>query len=438
MSDKDPVYPAETPFGPTKTAEQIVQLAIDPSFGLTRKRYGWFSNGTLFDESLLSDVEAGIRLETTATGSDEVRLRTAYAGQYISQALAQPGMGYVFDPDVINIDSNGYVSLTHGEAYFGGFWWDSSNNYPDTGLGYHYDTNGLEFFAKSLGSHIGDSPWNQDEWSRDPYNGSGKSGNTHKPDNGQVINWPYTWYNEGPFGGAELDKELNQIKEQVRKKVDGRASFDTPNVPIQTVVRNGGTATSMGVEIGGMQFTTYGAGREEIQRRPTDESRTTGSSGYISNQRATTDNAIDPSGEPGKPLVSFQRSDGNEDLELRSNYIRCAAVSDDIYIYAWDEWEPNTALTGQNFDDPTTPNNAGKETKILTDTVATDYSPSTAVFRGMKPFNSGTNNVDKADLTKSDIDVRTPIGAARVYTAVNKNGTNADASPFIVGIEEGY
>jgi hypothetical protein len=429
------VIPQTSPFGATKTADQVIQFGIDPSFGLTKKRYSWFSNGTLFDSSLVSEVESGIRLATTATSGDEVRIRSAYAGQYVSQALAQPGMGYVVDDGNVSTDASNLSTLSHGELYTGAFYWDSANNQVDTGVGFKIDDTNWQFFIKSLGNHIGPSPINQADWSGDSYDGTGKHESVVTPADGFVANWPFTWYNQGPLGAALLDKEENKLREVTTEHVNGRPSTDSPNLPIQMVVRNAGTASSLGVGLGGMQFSTYGAGPEDIERRTTPETRVQ-TNGYVSDQRVLTENAVDPTGEPGKPLVSVRRESGREGLGVRLTSISCQPLSDDIYVFQWDEYDPGTALTGATFNDPVSPNSAGTETHLLTDTQATDYTPTGATFRGLDFFESGATKEEPYTDTLTDI--RIPIGATRVVTAVNSSGTAADVNPFKVDAEEAY
>lgn len=432
--DADERQYLDSPFGARKTAPQFTQLSIDPSQGLTRKRYGWWSNGTLFDETLFSDVESGIRLETTATGTDEARIRSAYPGQYISQSVAQPGLGLVVDDANVEIDASGNISLTHGEIHAGAFYWDDAGDAPDTGLGWTWDASGWEFFIKSLGSHIGPSPIPQTAFGIDRGDGNDWSGRLLDPSHGYIWNFPHTWYNEGPLSGAWVNPTNNHIEELVRGVVNGRPSVDTPNLPIQLVARNAGTGQSLGVELGGMQYSTYGSGRDDLERRGTDETRVGDS--LVTTQRTLTENAIDPTSEPGTPLISAQREAGREDLNLRSTRIRAKPVGGDIYIFAWDEYDPDTALTGASFTDPISPNNVGLESHIVTDTQATDYAPEVAVFRGIEPFDGGTgNNVSAKD---SDIDERIPIGATRVFTAVTEENANIDLKPIEVTFEEGY
>jgi hypothetical protein len=424
----------DSPFGARKTAPQFTQLSVDPSQGLTRKRYAWYSNGALFDATLVSEVEAGIELATTATASDVARIRSAYSGQYISQSVAQPGLGLNVDPANVEVDDDGQISLTHGRIDGGAYYWDAENDEPYTGLGYTWDVDGWRFFIKSLGQHIGPSPIPQSEFGIDPGDGTGHSGRVINPANGYIFNWPFTWYNEGPLSGAWINPTSNHIEEQVRAAVQGRASFDTPNLPIQLVVQNNGTADTLTANLGGMQYSTYGAGRGDLNRRLTDETRI--GAGLIGDYRALSENAINPVAEPGVPLIAVQREPDRNDITVRNTRVD-VQPSEDVIVFAWDEFDPTTALTGADFTDPVSPNNAGRESHILTDTQATDYTPTTATFRGMEYFDGG--QLQKTDVSNTDIDLQLPLECTRVFTAVLGQDTNAaDVDPVKIRFEEAY
>lgn len=432
-----------TPFKSQLTAEQETQFSIDPQNGLTRRRLIWYSNDSLFDKSLFSEVESGIRLETTASGSDEARIKSSISGQYLAQSLAVPGVGLVVDDSNTSLDDNNHNSLSHGEVYAGAFWWDDANDQVDTGVGYKWDSSGWYFFVKSLGDHLGDSPVAQSDFSKDKLDGGGESGQVVDIGEGFVANFPYTWYNQGPFEAAVLDKQTNELEETNRVGVYGRSSIATPNLPTQLVVRNAGTAESLGVELGGMQYTTYGASFDDVEARETDETRIT-SNGYIAPAKAMSENAVDPTSEPGVPLISFKRDDtvsaenSARDQAVAVQEVEVRAVSNDIYMYQWDDWNAESNLTGQDFTNPVTPNNAGEESHILTDTQATDYSlGGNVLLRSVRFFEGGTNN-KVGDERSERIDARLASGATRVITAVQDGSTAADVDPIIAKIEETY
>lgn len=426
-----------TPFKVLNTAEQNVQFSIDPSDGLTRRRYGWYSDGVLFDETYFSEVASGIQLSTGSGSTDEARIRSAISGQYISQTLAKPGMGLYIDPSNTTIDDNNFVSLTNGAVYAGAFWWDDATDQVDTGIGFVWDTDGWAFFVKSNGSHLDDSPIPQSAFNIDTFDSNGLSGQLHDPPIGYVYNWPYTWYNEGPIEAGYLSKVQNQFEEAHRFNTDG-PSTDTANFPVQLVVRNAGDAESLTAELGGMQYSTYGGDFNDIQFRETDESRiTTGSA--INDTKALTENAIDPTKEPGIPLISIKREDADaRDVAVLIQQIEARPVDDDVYIYQWDEFDPGAALTGESFTDPITTDISGNDSKVVTDTQATDYSPSSNAFlRSVRLFSGGEKNATGSQVTQN-VDARLSLDATRVITATTDGDQNADVDPFLVKIEEAY
>jgi len=426
-----------TPFKVLATAEQEVQFSIDPNQGLTRRRYQWYSDDVLFDSTYFTEVESGIEVSTGTDPSDEARIHSAISGQYISQTLAKPGMGLYIHPDNSTINDNNEVSLTNGEVYAGAFWWDEVNDQVDTGIGFKWDTDGWKFFVKSLGSHLGDSPVSQSEFDIDSFDSDGPSGQIHDPPIGYVYNWPYTWYNEGPFEAGYLSKVQNQFEEALRFSTNG-PSTDTPNFPVQLVVRNGGDAQSLTAELGGMQYSTYGGGIDQIEFRETDETRVTDGNNFLDQSKVLTENAVDPTAEPGRPLISIQREADAKDLAVAIQQIDTRPISDDIYVFQWDEWNPDSALTGEDFTDPVSPNNAGLETKLLTDTQATAYTPSNqGILRSVRLFEGGEKNKTGSQVTQR-VDARLEIGATRVITAVNDGDSTADVDPFFVKIEESY
>lgn len=61
-----------TPFLAQKTAEQTLDFDIDPSKGLTKKRYKWYSDNVLHDDSYFTDIPGAIEISTSGTGATRV------------------------------------------------------------------------------------------------------------------------------------------------------------------------------------------------------------------------------------------------------------------------------------------------------------------------------------------------------------------------------
>jgi len=432
-----------TPFMANKTAEQSIEFAIDPSKGLTKKRYAWYSNNTLFDNSLISDIEGGLQLSTGSNGSDSVRIRSVVPGEYRSQTLAVPGVGFNIEPETIEIDSDKLVSTDSGVIAIGAGWHDNSAGGWDvngasgtiqTFFGFKIDPDGTDAVLVSQGQHKGDSPVPQEEWNIDTLDGSSNSDNPSglefRPDNGYIWNGPYTWYNQGALVMGFVSKERNKFIPAHRFEIDGVPSIDRPNMPTTVIVDNDGAADSTNVKVGGMQFSRYGSG-DEKDVRLTPLSRVT-SGNYVSDTVATNgNNAVAPRDEPGKPLVSARKVDDLDDTTAIGNTIEADSV-DNVYIFAWDEYEPDAALTGANFRDPSGVD--ADETKLEVDTAATDYTPQTALLRGWAKLGGEKRD---AQVGVERTDDRVPIDATRIYTVVN-DGSSTDLQPFKVNIQESF
>lgn len=426
-----------TPFKATKTAEEDVQFAIDPSFGLTKERYAWYSNGTIFDNTFFTDGQGRINISTGANSGDIARIRSAFSGQYQSHSLAEPGLGLSIAPNNTILDPDNLVSLDHGEITLGAFTWDEVNDVVSTGIAIQIDTNGARVILKSDETQQSNSPVPQADWNIDAMDSKGPSDFTFEPSRGFIYNFPYTWYNQGALFVAVLDNQSNQIIPIHRFSVDQVPSISTPNLPIQAVVDNDGTATSTTANLGGMQYTLYGIRDVETQSRSTPE-LVQNSAGDISDTAVTTNNAIDPEAQPGFPQLAVQRDEAefeSDVLEIRLDRVFGNATSD-TYIFVWDEWNPGTALTGESFTEPESIN-VSTETRILTDTQATDYTPTEAVVRDVLFVTSGKQQA--VSISESSINNRIPLKATQVMTSVIAPGeNNTEYQPFRAVYLEGF
>lgn len=98
---------------------------------------------------------------------------------------------------------------------------------------------------------------------------------------------------------------------------------------------------------------------------------------------------------------------------------------------------PFKAQTGANFTDPVSPNDPN-ESKVLVDTSATDYTPSsTSILRSVRFFEGGKKN-QTGQSGSQRVDARIEIDATRVITAVNDGDATADVDPFLVKTEESF
>jgi len=425
-----------TPFHAMKSAELDVQFAADPSYGLSKEGYAWYSNGVLFDETHFSESSGSIDVETGANSDDIARIRSSYPGQYISHTLAEPGLGLIIPSEHLEYDSNNHVSLTHGEISAELVEWDKETQSGINALGLSFETDGVYVQIRRNNENV--AFVHQSDWNIDPMDGTGPSGRVFTPETGYIYNFPFTWYNQGALYIMINDAEVGRNIVVHREKIEGSPSLGTPNMPLQVSVENQGTADPLGARVGGMQFSTYGSGREPRQSRTTEESRTTGGS-YISETVTTTDNATDPFANAGSPLVAVRRDMSN----LKSRASLSVTIEDlfvdvdqDVWLFVFDEYNAESALTGQNFTKPVS-KNATDESRLETDTVATDYTPSNeSVLRGMSYVSAGKKEID---VLTGDTRSRLPLESTAVVTAALADGSNStDAQPFLLTVREGF
>lgn len=435
----DHIKDASTPFNAIKTAEQHIQFGIDPTQGLSRRRYGWYSNNTLFDTSLFSenDNTGLIDIDTTASATDTARIRSALVGRYISQTLAQPGVGLTIGNTNVSLDADNQTSLSHGTIAVGAGWhsgttggWGVGTDQVHEFLGFVFDETGAYSVLISNGQHLGDSPVPQEDWNIDSMTDDDHAGAVFDPSNGYVYNFPYSWYAFNGLRTGFVDPWTNNLRTAHHFSVDG-PSLSHPSLTPMVIVDNDGTADPLSCSLGGLEFGLYGAdaleGVGEI--RATEVSRIGQSVGTAV---VTTDNAVDPPTEPGVPLVAFRRNDPNAVRDLSLAVSELVATPDsEIYVYSWDEYD-SSALDG-TWRDPHEPISSS-ETQIQVNSSATAYTPGTAVARGWDRV--PTEKQNDPSLTPLASDDRVPIDATRVYTAVH-NGSPATVD-FRVRVVEGY
>jgi hypothetical protein len=422
---------ANTPYRARKTAPQTVQFSIDPDFPLSKKRWYYASNGVDFDSTNIDGRPGEIQLSTTATGSDTARLRTAISGEYVSHALAEPGQAVRIPLKHLQYRSNGGVQLTHGRIIWGAFTYDGSTNSIENGLGLIIDSNSISAFLRKESTHVANSPVQQEDWNLttvlDPGNGNG----TLSLQDGLTWNEPYTWYNANPLTVGYVDAQLDRLRPVHQFRPETSPTMGTPNLPIQFVVDNQGTADPLELYTGGVQYSTFGADETARNVRRTVTGRTTSNS-YINTAAVFNNNAVDPYAEPGVPLLAVRRR-GRETMPLNTQSFEIRPVND-IYVFVWDEYEPEAALTAANFRRPHG-DDTGTESQIQVDTEATGYGPATAVLREIIPLRGGDSaNVAYADERTGNA---VPDRAARLVTAVHR-GSACDVDPIRARLAEGY
>jgi len=420
-----------TPYRAQKTAPQTVQFSIDPDFPVSKKRWFFSSNGTDFDKTNIGGGAGELELSTTATGTDTARLRTAISGKYVSHALAEPGQAVRIPSQYLQYESNGAVQLTHGRIVWGAFTYDEGTATIENGLGLVLDSNGLSAFLKKESSHVSDSPVEQVNWNvssgLDPGAGSGILSLSA----GLTWNEPYTWYNANPLTIGYVDPRRNRLRPVHQFRPATSPTMGTPNLPIQFVVDNQGVADPLELKVGGVQYSTFGAGQEERNTRRTVTGRTTQNQS-IDAQAVTNNNTVDPFAEPGVPLLAVRRRN-RDTMPLNTDSFEIRPTND-VYLFVWDEYDAGAALTGANFRRPHG-DNTGDESQVEVDTEATGYTPGTAILREAVPIQGGDSTpvVFADDRTGNTV----PDKATRLVTATHR-GSACDADPIRSRLVEGY
>jgi hypothetical protein len=422
----------QTPYRAKKTADQSVQFTLDPDFPVSKKRWWYSSNGTAFDATNISGSIGEIEVSTTATGTDKARLRTAISGEYVSHALAEPGQSVRIPPTHLSYDADGAVQLSHGRVIWGAFTYNGSNDAIENGLGLVLDSTGLSAFLRKNSSHVGNSPVTQTAWNIDDALDPGTGTGALDLSAGHTWNEPYTWYNANPLTVGYVDSRLDRFRPVHQFRPETSPTMGTPNLPIQFIVDNQGTASALEMYVGGVQYSAFGADRTARNVRRTVTGRTTGSL-YIDTQVVMNNNTTDPFAEPGVPLLAVRRR-GRETMPLNTDKFD-VEPTEDVFLYVWDEYDAASALTGANFRRPHG-DNTGDESQVEVDTEATAFTPTTATLREVIPVAGGAGT-SAAAFTDERTGNAVPDRAARLVTAVHR-GSACDVDPIHAQLTEGY
>jgi hypothetical protein len=293
---------ADTPYRALKTAPQTVQFSIDPDYPVSKKRWFYASNGTDFDATNVTGQPGEIQLTTTATGTDTARLRTAISGEYVSHSLAEPGQAVRVPATHLQYDAGGAVQLSHGRMIWGAFTYDRASKTIENGIGFILSPNGLEAFLRKESSHVGNSPVEQSAWNVDSALDPGDGDGELDLSAGLTWNEPYTWYNSNPLTVGYVDKERNRFRPVHQFQPDTSPTMGTPNLPIQFIADNEGTADPLEMRTGGVQYSTFGARENARTIRDTVTGRATSNS-YIGSSAVLNNNTVDPVRRAGRPTA---------------------------------------------------------------------------------------------------------------------------------------
>ena len=95
----DAIRAGRTQFDTNKVAGQFGEFSIDPSDGLTRERYAWFSNGAWFDKALFAEP-GGVTnsTETKIVASTDSTSYTPTISNFRGSTRASAGQNNELDP----------------------------------------------------------------------------------------------------------------------------------------------------------------------------------------------------------------------------------------------------------------------------------------------------------------------------------------------------
>lgn len=432
-----------TPFGAEKTAEVDIQVSIDPSFGLNKQRFGWYSNGNFLDDANITEEKGKLLLSTSATSDDSVRLRSAYPGQYIAHTVSEPGLGATIPEKHLEFADDGTVSLTHGEISLEIAQWSDTNQRALNAHGISFESDATYAQVRAGDQNVAFVP--QENWNIDTLDGSGDAGNPSgkqlRPQDGYTYLFIYSWYGEGAYILAVADPASGKVLPMHWYVPDQNSdSVHSPNMPVQATVENQGTADPLECRVGGMSYITHGSRKAGIGvgTRSVEEARST-ATGFIDTPAVFNNEAVDPLAEPGVPLIAVRRDTDQIRFEkaLRMEIVDIFAnVDSNIYVFVFDEYGDANANINGTFNRPTSTGMSGDETGLETNTDLTTYSPSRAEVRGVTFISSSKNS---AVTVTGDSSSRVPLQATSVVTAALAPGANSTAAqPFVATIVEGF
>lgn len=369
---------------------RTIVIDLKSIYGISALRDSTTTNGS----ATVSNTDAEYKLSTTSSGSDSALLESAERGRYQAGTAAECGIG-VRRPTA---PSNSQV-LRWG--YF-----DDEN-----GFFFGEDSNGL-FVARRRGGT--DTTTQQSEWNVDPLDGTGPSGLSIDPSDGNIYQIRFAWYGYGVIEYRAIIEDPDNVQKVVtvhRERLTGQTSVNNPNLPISAEVDNGGTGTAMDLFVAGRQFSILG--QYEPKRRITSE-RVTGKS--ISSTLIPVISF--------KPKTEFPTGTNNG----VSNKFDSISITTDNDIL-W-ELRLDASLTDASFGTPT--NATSSETSLESDTSATALSGGELLNAGLA--SGGARNATQ--LLQNDFRFDLPEDGQVTLAMQRAGSTDATVSTILKMREE--
>lgn len=264
------------------TTERTPLIELNSALGLSDLR----DKRTVVSTGTVTNTTGEHVLSTGGTTASSAELQSVEYGRYYPGTSAQTGMG-VRVPDA-------YTGTAKAEwGYFG----------ATDGFGFGVDIDGPYIFYTRAGSQ---TKVLQSSWNIDVMDGSGISGATLNPANGNIYQINFSWYGYGVIEWYIMADGVDGRQVPVlvhRYRPTTTNSIRNPNQPITAKVDNGNTTTDYTIYVGGRQFSVYGR--------------------YIPSFRRTHENkiALGSVGTTFVPIISFRRKSGKEGFPVKFHEI---------------------------------------------------------------------------------------------------------------------
>lgn len=361
----------QTIFGDLSVAEQtpILSLGAVQTTSALRNIVNTTGSGSIQPPGTTGTGE--FLLRTTTNGADSVCFQSAQRGIY------QPGVAVVTG---IGLRTEANYTLSGNQEILWGPTDDPSVVNPN-GFCFGIDSAGV-FVATVRNGVV--SKTHQTNWNVDPLDGTGPSGLTLDPSNGNIYRLVFSWYG---YGEVRFVISLNFQNVTVHKSVPTNAtSITNPNLPITVAIKNNGAANSpLDIYVGGRQFSVEGKA--------------------LFNNRLTSEESLSLSGigTTTTPVISFRRKTNFLSISVKVEGYDFLGSDDGII-----EIFINGTLTGASFGTPS--NTDPNETSLESDTSASTISGGILIARRM--FNSSRGNsevLESEQVLNYDVPENQPI-----------------------------
>lgn len=314
---------------------------------------------TLFNESIIAERTPLFELNS-ALGLSVLRDVTAVAN---SGTITNSGGEHILSTGATTASTAQLQSVEYGRYYPGtsaeaGMGIRAPSTYTGTAFaewGYFGAADGFAFGIDATNTYISytrassQTKVYQDSWNVDVMDGSGPSGATLTPANGNIYRINFSWYGYGMIEWFVIMEDATGNQSQIlvhRYAPTTTNSIQQPNQPMTVKVDNGNTTTDFIVYVGGRQFSVYGRYVPSVRR--TQEARL----------------LLASVGTTFKPLITFRRKSGFGSFPVKFHEV--ALIADAAILW---EMRVGGTLTGASFGAVT--NVPTTETSLEVDVAAT-------------------------------------------------------------------